>query len=208
MRIAVLLLLACLLTGCGSPQETDIQRSPAPRIVSESPKETPSEEPSTEPASPQEEEQPPQPVVLSVFSTPILNQEENHFANLQLACQAINGMVLEPGATFSFNETVGQASVKRGYRMAPVIVNGKTEQGEGGGVCQVSSTLFNAAQAAGMTVLERHDHGAPVGYVEQGQDAAISYGTYDLRFRNDTQNAVTIYIWVASDRVTAQINGS
>ena len=214
MRTLFFILLLFLFTGCNAQQAPNHQQSPAPTMESPSPEPSPiEEEPSQEPQSqeepqPQEEAQPqpdPQPMVLSTFSTPVLDTEENHVVNMQLASQAINGMVLGVGEIFSFNAVVGQASVQRGYRMAPIIVDGKVEQGEGGGICQVSSTIYNAATAAGMTILERHNHGVPVGYVEQGRDAAISYGTYDLQFRNDTQSPVTIYVWVTNEAVTAQM---
>ncbi len=106
--------------------------------------------------------------------------------NIKLAADKINGLVIESGKTFSFNKTVGDRTRENGYMDAKVIVGGKFTDGIGGGVCQVSTTLYNAALLSDITVTERHAHSVAVGYVSPSFDAAVSFGWYDLKLKNDT----------------------
>jgi hypothetical protein len=98
----------------------------------------------------------------------------------------INGKILLPGEVFSFNDTVGPRSEDGGYKTAHTYVAGKVIDGIGGGICQVSSTLYNAVLNADLEVVERRNHMFTVGYVPYGQDATVSYGTTDFRFKNST----------------------
>ncbi len=113
-------------------------------------------------------------------------------SNVTVAAQALNGQVIKPGEEFSFNAVVGPRTADRGFKEAPIIYAGKLVPGIGGGVCQASSTLFNAAAAGGMTILERHNHSHPVPYVLPGRDAAVSSSALNLRFRNDLGVPVAI----------------
>ncbi len=110
--------------------------------------------------------------------------------NIRLSAQRISGVILKPGEEFSFNASVGDVSKETGYQPAYVIENGKTILGDGGGVCQTSTTLFRAVLKAGLPVLERHPHAYRVGYYEQnstpGFDATVFSPTVDFKFKNDT----------------------
>jgi len=121
---------------------------------------------------------------------------ENRIYNLGLASSRVNGALVAPGETFSFTKTIGDVTALTGYKQAYVIENGKTVLGDGGGVCQVSTTLFRAVLNAGLPVIERHPHAYRVGYYEEdsppGVDAATYYPTVDLKFRNDTENYILI----------------
>ena len=121
---------------------------------------------------------------MGTFCTKINQSEEGRVQNIRQASQSVHGKVVNPGETFSFNEAVGPTIQRRGYKLATIYVNGEKDEGFGGGVCQVSSTLYNAAAHAGMKILERHDHSLPVNYVERGKEAATSYGVKDFRFQN------------------------
>ena len=104
--------------------------------------------------------------------------------NITLASQHINGILLQPGDVFSFNDVLGNTTLEKGYTYAPVIVNAKLVQGVGGGVCQVSSTLYNAVLMLGLTPIERQPHSKPSSYVPLGQDATIDWGNIDFKFKN------------------------
>jgi vancomycin resistance protein YoaR len=121
---------------------------------------------------------------LANFSTSLAGRTRNQRHNARLAAAALDGVVLPPGGEFSFNRTVGPWTRDKGYKRAPVSYGGEMVITWGGGVCQVSSTLYNAALLAGLTVRERDHHvWAPL-YVPPGRDAAVAYGIADLRLRN------------------------
>ncbi len=115
--------------------------------------------------------------------------------------------VLEPGAGFSYNNTTGTRSPDHGYLEAPVIIDGKLEPGYGGGVCQTSTTLFNAVMLAGLSVTERTSHFSPVAYVPIGQDATVSFGDLDFCFTNSFQNPIYVYVAYAPGEITCYILG-
>lgn len=116
--------------------------------------------------------------------------------NLSLAASRINGVLIKPGDTFSFNNTIGEISANTGYQQAYIISGGRTILGDGGGVCQVSTTFFRAALNTGLPILERHDHAYRVSYYEQdskpGLDAAIYVPTIDLKIQNNTPAHILI----------------
>ncbi len=122
---------------------------------------------------------------LGSFSTKFNPKQKGRSSNIKRASDSINSVVVNPGETFSYNETIGPTSRKNGYKLGTIFVKGEMFEGYGGGVCQVSSTLYNAAANAGMTIVERHDHSRPVPYVEKGKDAATSYGGVDFKFKNE-----------------------
>ncbi|PKM80478.1 MAG: vancomycin resistance protein, partial [Firmicutes bacterium HGW-Firmicutes-13] len=112
-----------------------------------------------------------------------------------------------PGQVFSFNRTVGPVTTERGFKFAPVISGGTVIMGLGGGLCQVSSTLYNAVLQAGYQVVERYPHSKPVGYVPRGRDATISYHL-DFKFRNNTDSFVLIKGSIWGGRVQIQLLSS
>lgn len=123
---------------------------------------------------------------VASFSTLFNPTEGERSHNIRLAAGALDGFWLPPGATFSFNQVVGPRTAERGYRDALVIEESNFVPGTGGGVCQVSSTLYNAALLAGLTIVERQPHGLAISYVPPGRDATVAYGLIDLKLHNDT----------------------
>ncbi|MUV36318.1 uncharacterized protein JNUCC1_00119 [Lentibacillus sp. JNUCC-1] len=116
--------------------------------------------------------------------------ERSH--NIELAAQAINNYVVFPGETFSFNRIVGERTEEKGYKRAPVIVKGELTEGIGGGICQVSSTLFNAVDLRGVQIVERYSHSRQVPYVPSGRDAAVSWWGPDFVFKNKYSQPILI----------------
>ena len=144
---------------------------------------------------------------LAIFSTKIYSSDPARQNNLTISCNKLNETVVKNGDTFSFCNTVGQASSKVGYQEADIFDNnGNKKKGLGGGNCQLSTTLYNAVLATpGLVVTERHAHSNYVPYIQKGKDAAVAYGSYDLKFRNDTGNNIKICSQVNSQNVTVSI---
>ena len=136
-----------------------------------------------------------------------LGDNPNRRENIRLAGAQMNGQRIPPGGTFSFNETVGQVSIEDGYLPAPVIQNGRLVQGLGGGICQASSTLYQAVLRTGFAIAERANHSLPVGYLPLGMDAAIAYGEIDFRFVNVYEYPVLIGAWLDKDLFRVAIFG-
>lgn len=126
--------------------------------------------------------------------------------NIALASSSINGTFLDVGEEFSFNRVVGSRTEKRGYKSAKIILDGEFVDGVGGGVCQVSTTLYNAVLLSGLKVTEYHPHSLQVSYVAPSFDAMVS-GVSDLRFVNNTDNPIIVYMRADGNRVTASILG-
>jgi len=143
--------------------------------------------------------------VIGQFSTKFNKNSKARTHNLKLSSIAIDQYVIEPGDTFSFNDVVGYAGPQQGYQEAVIFVKGEEKKAYGGGICQVSSTLYNAAMAAGLEIVERHPHSKEVHYVEKGKDAATSYGSVDLKFKNNFTYPVTINTYISEDTFTAEI---
>lgn len=127
--------------------------------------------------------------------------------NVNLAANYLDGALLKPGEIFSFDKGIGPRSVERGYRNAPVFEGEEIIDGIGGGICQVSSTLYLATLYADLEIVERSNHYRPVGYVPIGQDATIAEGVIDFRFKNSTPQNIYIHSWVEGNKVTVQIFG-
>jgi hypothetical protein len=132
-------------------------------------------------------------VELGQASTRFFYENEGRAHNVLLAASMLDGIELPALAEFSFNETLGERTRSRGFRTAPVYVRQKVHSGVGGGVCQVSSTLYAAAVDAGMDIIERYPHSALVGYGKMGLDATVDYGRKDLRFRNPNPYPIRIH---------------
>jgi len=129
---------------------------------------------------------------VSEFSTHFPKRQFNRNANLKLASSKLNGVVLMPGDQLSFNKTVGQRTLKNGFMLAGVYKNGKHDTGIGGGICQVSTTLYNASLFGNLKIVRRSNHSMPVAYVPLGRDATVDYGSLDLVIQNDYQTPIAI----------------
>ena len=145
--------------------------------------------------------------VLASFSTKT-SENDNRNTNVNLAVKNINGTLLSPGETFSLNEVVGKRSKDAGYKTAHVFVDSKIVDGLGGGVSQVTGTLFNAAARAGLQILEVHPHSRPVAYIPVGYDATVAYGAKDLRFKNTSDKPMYIGYYFQNRNLTAKIWGT
>lgn len=128
----------------------------------------------------------------STFSTSYTNSNFERKNNIKLACSSLNGFCVLPGEEFSFNNAIGQRSIDNGYKQANIIKDGEFVKGVGGGVCQVSSTLYNALLLANIDITEVHKHSLPVGYVKPALDAMVSWNTADLKFVNTTSLPIFI----------------
>lgn len=124
--------------------------------------------------------------------TTYFNSPAGRTQNIKQACKYIDGTVLSPGETFSFNKVVGQRTPDRGFAVATIFSGGGVASGYGGGVCQVSTTIFNAVLYANLPIVERHQHVMKVDYIPAGRDAAISWGTQDLKFKNNLDTDIKI----------------
>lgn len=143
---------------------------------------------------------------LSSFTTNFNENKKNRAHNIRLASSAIDGVILQPGQEFSFNGAVGSTSKANGYKIATVFFNKEETKGYGGGVCQVSTTLFNAAEMAGLEITERHTHSLDVAYIEKGRDATTSQkGKLDLKFKNPFDFPVVLRVWSEGGVLTAEI---
>jgi len=150
--------------------------------------------------------------VLSMYGTQFYTNtasSKNRATNIKISTAAINGYILNPGDEFSFNKVVGQRTTSKGYVVAHAYSNGQIVDAVGGGICQVSSTLYDAAVLADLQIVERHSHMFTVGYIPYGRDATVSYGSVDLRFKNNTNWPIQIVGTVSSNnRVTFTIKGT
>ena len=131
----------------------------------------------------------------------------NRSHNISLAAKKLDNILLAPEEIFSFNQIVGKAGLEDGFKEAPVIVNDRVVMGPGGGICQVSTTIYNTALWAGLGIEERHNHGLPVGYVAPGYDATVAYNYKDLKFRNDTPFYILIHLQVFSNELKVTFFG-
>ena len=127
--------------------------------------------------------------------------------NLRLACEKLNGKVVMPGDIFSYNATLGERTRAAGYRNAAIYENGQVVDGLGGGICQISSTLYNAVLLANMEIVERSNHQFITSYLPAGRDATVVYGLTDFKFKNTRKYAVKIKAWISNGIVTIEFYG-
>lgn len=145
---------------------------------------------------------------LSTFNTWFRTSDANRASNLRKAAQALNGTMVKPGEEVSYNKLLGPRTAATGYMDAMVIVGGKFMPGVGGGICQVSTTLYNACLLAGLKIVERHQHNMVVSYVPLGRDATVSYGQQDFRFANNTDDPIYIRAVTSGGNLTVSIYGN
>lgn len=145
--------------------------------------------------------------MISAFTTKTTS-DSNRNNNISIACQTINGTVLLPGETFSFNGVVGERTFANGYREAGAISGGQLIDEVGGGICQVSSTLFNAVARANLEIVYRSPHAWPSTYVNRGEDATVNWPNLDFKFKNNTDAPVFVIAYYKNRECTAEIWGT
>lgn len=146
-------------------------------------------------------------VLRAEFSTKYSTSSKERKENIRIATKSLDGVLIDAGGEFSFNRTVGERTEKRGYKTAKVIVDGEFVDGVGGGVCQVSTTVYNAVLLAGLSVTEYHPHSLAVSYVAPSFDAMVNSGWADLKFCNDTKSPVIIKATADGNKLTISIYG-
>lgn len=132
------------------------------------------------------------PYLISSFSTKYDASNINRSTNLEIAAGKINGTVIMPGETFSYNKVVGKRTIEEGYKDAKIYADGGVVDGLAGGICQISSTLYNAALLANLEIVERKNHSYPASYIQVGRDATVVYGVKDLQFKNSRQYPIKL----------------
>ncbi|WP_405104726.1 VanW family protein [Paenibacillus sp. FSL K6-1217] len=145
---------------------------------------------------------------IAQFSTSLGASGPGRSYNVEAAAKAVNGTVLPPNAVFDYGKAIQKAQTEYGFREAPVIVNGKLQPGTGGGICQVSSTLYNVALRSGLEIVERRNHSLPVSYLPKGQDATFAEGYINFRFRNNTGKYLIIKSEVQGRTLTIKLFGT
>ena len=147
------------------------------------------------------------PYVIAKFTTKYDASNTNRSGNLKIAADKINGTVLMPGKEFSFNEVVGKRTIEDGYKNAKIYENGQVVDGLAGGICQISSTLYNAVLLANLEITQRRNHSYTTSYVPAGRDATVVYGTQDFKFKNSRTYPIKIEANVANGIVEFQVHG-
>ena len=143
---------------------------------------------------------------IATFTTKIRTKYWERQNNISIACSTLNDTIVENNSTFSFCDTLGKATKTKGYEEANVFQDGKEISALGGGKCQVSSTLYNAVlMVPELEVIERHPHSGKVYYVPKGKDAAVSYGSYDFKFKNHLQTPIKIKATNTENELTIKL---
>ena len=194
MKIIIITAVLILLTGCNhgsmDNQGKNFSQSPAPTISPDVQNESHTPKPGD---------------IIGTYSTALVDKKKERVHNINLALKSLEDVSLEPGEVFSFNDVVGERSERTGYQKAYIFIGEEKTLGYGGGVCQISSTLYNAAMAAGLEIIERHRHEKKVDYVPEDKDATVSYGSFDLKFKNTMPYPVTIRVTLNDDVIIADI---
>lgn len=146
--------------------------------------------------------------LTGAFATSLEARTASQRHNVELATRRLNGAVIKPGETFSFNTRVGTYSRDQGYRRAPVSYNGTLISSWGGGVCQVSTTLYNAALLSGLGIVERNRHRYAPGYVAPGRDAAVAYNNLDLKLINTSGKTLHVEAVVEGSQLRVSLRGA
>jgi vancomycin resistance protein YoaR len=145
--------------------------------------------------------------LMASFSTSFDPANTNRSQNIKLAASQLHGRLLAPGEILSVNAVIGDTTPDKGYLEAPVIIGGELRPGFGGGLCQISSTLYNAVLLADLAVVERHNHQLTVSYLPPGRDATIEYGSRDFKLLNNTDHHILIHAVVGADTLTFRLFG-
>ncbi|RYG39000.1 hypothetical protein EON81_02185 [bacterium] len=145
--------------------------------------------------------------VVSTFTTKFSAGNRPRSSNIKLAASFFNGQVLMPGDRISYNETVGQRTIRRGFKEAGVYVDGRHDTGVGGGICQVSTTLYNAALFADLKIVRRRNHSLPVPYVPLGRDATVDWGNIDLVLENSSDGPIAVESAYTPGKLTFRVLG-
>lgn len=145
--------------------------------------------------------------IIGEYTTKFNPKEKNRTGNLIAAAVKLDKKVLKPGDTLSFNDTIGPRTVETGFKDAYIIINNEYVQGIGGGICQVSSTLYSAALMANLEIPERMPHAVAIAYIPLGQDATVNYPNIDFKVRNNTQSLIYIRTAVKADSLIVRIYG-
>ncbi|NLG53625.1 MAG: VanW family protein [Clostridiales bacterium] len=193
----MLVLAAFLLSSCALPgASTDKDAYSAPL------REPPSPHPTD---TKKEQKNSPETGLIGWYETKLFDAGRPRITNITLAMRKINGKIIKPGEEFSFNNTVGRRTVSRGYKKATIFKKNKEVKEVGGGICQLSSTLFCAVRQAGLEITERHEHQLPVDYVKQGDDATVYFGRLDFKFINSMDVPVKIICDIKERKVRVGI---
>lgn len=145
--------------------------------------------------------------LMTSFSTEFKSDNPDRAHNIKLATSHLDNYILAPGKVFSLNSVIGNTTAAKGYKEAPVIIGGVLSTGIGGGICQISSTLYNAVLLADLPVLERHNHRLTIPYLPPGRDATVEYGSRDFMFRNSTEHHIMIKTEVLEDSLIINLLG-
>lgn len=145
---------------------------------------------------------------ISTFTTTYDGSNASRTSNIHTLGDALDGKLVAPGATFSFNGAVGERTAAKGYQEANAIVNGKLVPQLGGGICQVGTTLFNTAFFAGVPVPDRQNHSFYISHYPKGRDATVSWGGPDLKWKNDTEDWILVSVSYTSDSITISFYGT
>lgn len=146
--------------------------------------------------------------ILGTYETEFNSKNKNRVNNITIATNKINNTLIDSNEKFSFNETTGKRDIEQGFKEAPIILNGKLELGMGGGICQVSSTIYNAALYSGLEIIQAKNHSIPSSYIQKGRDATVSYGNIDLIFENKFDSPILIQSKVENDKIISTIYGN
>lgn len=147
------------------------------------------------------------PNVLATFTTKYGTADVNRNANIALAAKSINSVVLMPGEVFSYNRLIGECSTRTGYKESTIYLNGELAKGVGGGICQVSTTLYNSVLRANLEIVKRRNHSLSVTYVPLGQDAMVSIGSQDFQFKNNRNYPIKVIATTGPGTITCKILG-
>lgn len=147
------------------------------------------------------------PDLLSTFKTTYSTRDRDRTTNLTLAANKINGTVVMPGETFSYNTVVGERTIAAGYKEAPIYVSGEVVDGLGGGICQITSTLYNAVVYANLEIVERSNHQFVPSYVSASRDATVVYGSIDFKFKNNRDYPIKLVCSVSNGVAKFDIYG-